>query len=202
MRACSGERWAPRVPQRDVRALTRSPTRTPPLLATDVTATFDGIDAGMSSIEAPRIGYKHNLEAGGNTYGLAATFVRKGNSDAKNSDDTIKLACTMPKFEGIGSKLEYDTLSKKASVTADKAFNDTKAKIKVDAKDGSVSWKATVSHPLPEGVGLTADINNKQAGTIALAKDAFTLEMPYSVSGGVTASSAKLKYKWSTTLDL
>ena len=51
-------------------------------------------------------------------------------------------------------------------------------------------------------MGLTADISNKQAGTIALAKDAFTLEMPYSVSGGVTASSAKLKYKWSTTLDL
>ena len=120
-----------------MRALTRR-QRAPPLLAADVTATFDGIDAGMSSIEAPRIGYKHNLEAGGSTYGLAATFVRKGNSDAKNSDDTIKLACTMPKFEGIGSKLEYDTLSKKASVTADKAFNDTKAKIKVDAKDGSV----------------------------------------------------------------
>mmetsp|Transcript_21689 Transcript_21689/g.67167 ORF Transcript_21689/g.67167 Transcript_21689/m.67167 type:complete len:109 (-) Transcript_21689:647-973(-) len=108
----------------------------------------------------------------------------------------------MPKFEGVGCKVEYATADSKTTINLDKTVADTKCKLKLDAKSGAISFKATASRSVAAGVTATVDISDKEAGTISLSKDQFALDVPYSVKGGVDTSGATLKMKWSTTIDI
>ena len=98
--------------------------------------------------------------------------------------------------------MEYATADSKATINLDKTVADTKCKLKLDAKSGSIAWKATASRSVAAGVSATVDISDKEAGTISLSKDQFALDVPYSVKGGIDTNGATLKMKWSTTIDI
>mmetsp|Transcript_33758 Transcript_33758/g.82844 ORF Transcript_33758/g.82844 Transcript_33758/m.82844 type:complete len:243 (+) Transcript_33758:74-802(+) len=172
-----------------------------------VTLFADNVDMIRDKKFAPRVAIKHKATVADQKLDLEVSFAMKGNTATKRTPsekDVLKFAIGGPAVSGFSPKAEYSTGNDTATMTVsgkvDKAALTLKSEYNLKTSKNALT--ATVAYPLPEGIKATVEIKDNKSGSVKLAKDRFTLEVPVqSFEKAPDTSKIVLKVKFAKDFD-
>lgn len=121
-----------------------------------------------------------------------------GANAAKVSVDLAKFVSDINK--DVAASVDYDAAGKKATVNVGYKSGDVSVKLKTsyDVDGKSASHKVNAGYTV-EGIDAGLEINDKLNGEVTLAKDGFTLTVPFA-DKKVNQSDITLQKTWSLDL--
>ena len=121
------------------------------------------------------------------------------------ADNAAKVSVDLAKFvsdinKDVSASVDYDAAGKKATVNVGYKSGDVSVKLKTsyDIDGQSASHKVNAGYTV-EGIDAGLEINDKLKGEVTLAKDGFTLTIPFA-DKSVNQSDITLQKTWSLDL--